>query len=124
MLVRQCAAVVTTRGAKYDPEQVRVPTAPLAVTKRAYSITPSFRPPRVDGPTIALLTSVTSEGLPLPSIEQPAIEHAAIATAPSATDSRPLSFNRTLFLPGTPDGADRTRTPLPSQVRGLISVRP
>src|SRR5204862_5745932 len=92
MLVRQCAAVVTTRGAKYDPEQVRVPTAPLAVTKRAYSITTSFRPPRVDGPTIGLLTWFTSGVPPSPSIEHAAIEHAAIATAQSASDPRPSSF--------------------------------
>ena len=81
------------------------------VMKRAYSITTSFRPPRVDGPTIALLTSVTSGVLPFPSTEQAAIEPAAIA-AQSATDPRPLSFNRTLFLPGVPrTDADRTRTP-------------
>src|SRR4051794_19709265 len=104
MFCRQCAAVETTRGAKYEPEQVRVTTAPLASWTRSQIITTSLRPPTVDGPTIAWLASTRFGSLPAPS---PSIEQAPTASTPSTNEPKLLIFIIPPFCEGqSPAAAD------------------
>src|SRR5262249_7257606 len=109
MFVKQWAAVSTTRGAKYEPVQARVPPLVSTMCKS----TTSLRPPGVDGPMIDSEAEATSASLPsLPP------EHAASAIGANATKPNFEKFISAFLQYEFPLGrrtlAEAGREPVPS----------